>query len=101
MQLTISGFLLLTVFILSPICLVLASCELTSAYVDGDRAFYVPRCGAPVPEDSVTMIDLQTLDYDSETLVERFGAFEQVTDRPVALSTRASGVPVVPHGLSP
>ena len=47
------------------------------------------------------MIDLQTLDYDSETLVERFGAFEQVTDRPVALSTRASGVPVVPHGLSP
>jgi hypothetical protein len=59
----------------------------------------VPRCGPPVREEDILIVDLEALDYDAESLEREVGPFTQVTDSPVAVSGEGSGAEVVQRVL--
>lgn len=50
----------------------------------------LPRCGARIQPEDVVVVDLVAIDYDAATLEAQIGAFEQITDKPVAVSSKGS-----------
>lgn len=62
--------------------------------VNADRWYVpeheVPRCGARIQAEDVQVVDLESLDYGAAALERQLGPFQQVTDRPVAVSGMGS-----------
>ena len=54
------------------------------------RLTQVPRCGTRIEEADIRVIHLEDLDYDAERLEREIGPFTQVTEMPVAVSSKGT-----------